>query len=65
MKETEPDLGLLEELVEELIKKNPDEKIIKNQMAKAGLKITSDPIDRINEVLTALHFAESKKVISE
>lgn len=65
MSSSEPRLEDLESLVEELIKKDPNDEWINRQMQRAGLKVTNDPIERINQVLTALHFAETKKVIKE
>lgn len=54
-------LILLENLVEELIKPTPEEKKVKEYMKQTGLEYTADPIDRLNMVLKALHFVETKE----
>ncbi|MCC6277148.1 MAG: hypothetical protein IT289_04445 [Oligoflexia bacterium] len=45
----------LEALVEELLKENPVETRIAEQMQQLQLDYTSDPVERINRVLAALH----------
>ena len=59
-------LRILETLVEELIKDDPREKVIKSCMHAAGLKDCKDPIQRINNVLAALEFeaaAQTKEFV--
>lgn len=58
-------LQVLETLVEELLKDQPQEKIVKSCMTAAGLTDPKDPIDRINQVLMALDFEEHEKEFSE
>lgn len=58
-------LKILETLVEELLKDSPQESVVQECMAKAGIPDTKDPIDRINQVLMALHFEESDKEFKE
>ena len=60
---TSDKLSILETLVEELLKKAPEEKVVRSCMNKAGIPDTKDPIDRINKVLLALHFEEKDKEI--
>lgn len=57
-------LHLLEELVDELLKESPKEEIVRSRMNAVGIPDTKDPIDRINKVLTALHFEEKDKEIT-
>ncbi len=54
-------LKVLETLVDELLKAQPEEKIVKKCMTAAGIEDSQDPIDRINKVLLALHFEEKDK----
>ncbi len=58
-------LQLLEVLVDELMKDEPSETVVSKCMNAVGLKDNKDPIDRINQVLKALHFEEPKKDIKE
>lgn len=58
---TTEQLKVLEALVEELIKDQPEEKIVRERMSAAGIEYSRDPIDRINKVLMALHFEQSDK----
>jgi hypothetical protein len=58
-------LRLLEELVEELLKDDPKEAVVEKCMNRAGIPDSKDPIDRINKVLTALHFEENEKAFTE
>ncbi len=44
----------LENLVDELVKQEPQEERIKTYMRQAGLGYISDPIERLNTVLQAL-----------
>lgn len=45
----------MEALVEELMKNDPCEDSIREFMGKVGLSYTSDPIERMSQVLIALH----------
>lgn len=45
----------LESLVEELLKDNPIEERIQKKMIDLKIQYTSDPIERINRVLAAMH----------
>ena len=45
----------LEALVEELLKDVPAEQTIETRMKALGIAYTSDPVERINRVLEALH----------
>jgi len=58
-------LRILENLVEELLKDDPEELRVQSYMQQAGIQDTQDPIDRINKVLRALHFEEPEKEIQE
>jgi hypothetical protein len=58
-------LGILETLVEELLKESPQESVVTQCMAAAGIPDSKDPIDRINKVLLALNFEEKQKEFSE
>jgi hypothetical protein len=58
-------LRILEVLVEELLKEEPEEGLVQKCMTQAGIPDSKDPIDRINKVLMALHFEESGKEILE
>ncbi|MCB0364007.1 MAG: hypothetical protein H6624_13320 [Bdellovibrionaceae bacterium] len=51
-------IGRLESLVEEMLKSVPCEKTVKAMMQESGIEYSSDPIERINLVLKALHFEE-------
>lgn len=52
----EEKIVLLESLVEELMKEQPNEHLIQDIMAQTGLHYSKDPITRINSVLQALEF---------
>lgn len=54
-------LEILETLVDELLKEQPEEKVVSRCMKTAGIPDSQDPIDRINKVLLALHFEEKDK----
>lgn len=58
-------LRVLELLVEELLKDEPEEALVQECMTNAGIPDNKDPIDRINKVLMALHFEEHKKDFKE
>lgn len=58
-------LQLLETLVDELMKDEPSESVVSKCMSAVGLVDNKDPIDRINQVLKALHFEEPKKEFKE
>lgn len=60
-------LEVLENLVEELMKSEPREDLVKQYMRETGIKYSVDPIERLNLVLRALHFDEtdSKKETAE
>lgn len=58
-------LQLLEVLVDELMKDEPSETVVTKCMTAVGLTDNKDPIDRINQVLKALHFEEPKKDLKE
>lgn len=45
----------LESLVDDLLKSEPCEESIEKKMENLDIKYTSDPIERINRVLAALH----------
>lgn len=50
----------LEALVEEMLKPNPCDKTVKTMMKDHGISYSTDPIERINLVLRALHFSEDE-----
>ena len=52
-------LDHLEELVDELIKDKPQEQIVKIHMKAAGLVYSADPLDCMNQVLTAIESART------
>jgi hypothetical protein len=52
-------LTCLEDLVDELVKDNPQETRIRTCMNAAGLPYTTDPVERMNCVLNALEGARS------
>ena len=54
-------LELIERLTDELMKRNPEENLIKEYMMDIGIPFTSDPIKRINLVLEQLNFHENHK----
>jgi len=45
----------LDVLVEELSKKRPDETLIRRKMYKLGIGYCTDPVERLNRVLLAIH----------
>jgi hypothetical protein len=45
----------LESLVEELLKDSPTEGEVEKKMQELSIPYTSDPVERINRVLEALH----------
>ena len=45
----------LEALVEELLRETPAETTIEKQMKDLEIPYTTDPVDRINRVLEAMH----------
>ena len=51
-------LEVLEHLVDELMKDQPEDKLIKQYMKQTGIKYSEDPVERLNLVLKALHFTE-------
>ena len=52
-------LDHLEELAEELIKKNPEETVVRAHMKAAGLRYTENAIDRLTVVLESLDKART------
>lgn len=58
-------LRILEILVDELMKDDPTESVVTKCMSAVGLKDPQDPIQRINQVLMALHFEDPKKEFKE
>jgi hypothetical protein len=56
---TEKYVEQLESLVEELLKDSPEEQKVKAKMQNLGIDYTTDPVERINRVLQALHPDES------
>lgn len=59
MGQEERNVEKLEDLVEELLKANPEEEVLKQKMKNSGIPYSTDPIERINLVLRALHFDEN------
>lgn len=55
------DIAILEVLAEELMKKQPDENLVKSYMEEAEMDYEKDPIKRINMVLRALHFSPEEE----
>ncbi|MDZ4677386.1 MAG: hypothetical protein SGI74_07730 [Oligoflexia bacterium] len=53
--EVDARVSQLEALVEELLKENPIEERIEKKMKELDISYTSDPVERINRVLAALH----------
>lgn len=51
-------IASLEVLVDELLKDSPQEDIVRKQMERVGLQYQTDPVERLNKVLQALHFRE-------
>jgi hypothetical protein len=56
---------ILELLVDELVKDQPREEVIQEQMEMMGMTYTTDPVDRLNNVLQALQFREPLKSFKE
>lgn len=54
-------LVILENLVDELMKEEPEEQVVKKYMKQTGIQYSDDPVERLNLVLKALHFEEPKK----
>ena len=54
-------LEVLENLVDELMKEHPEDKLVKQYMKQTGIKYSEDPIERLNLVLQALHFTDSNE----
>lgn len=54
-------LEVLENLVDELMKERPEDKLVKQYMKQTGIKYSDDPIERLNLVLQALHFSEPEE----
>lgn len=54
-------LNILEKLVDELTKDDPNESVVVDCMKQAGIPDTRNPIDRINQVLLALNTAQIDK----
>lgn len=48
-------LSELDHLVDELMKDQPDEKLIRQLMLKVGVPYSKDPIERVNRVLMKMH----------
>ncbi len=57
-------LRQLDDLVLELGKKYPDEKIIEKGMGRLGLSYCSDPVEQISRILSALHPVKEEKNLS-
>ena len=58
---TNESIETYENLVEELLKDQPEEKRVETYMKKVGLDYTQDPLKRINQVLMALHDEKNRK----
>jgi hypothetical protein len=50
----------LEDLVEELIKDNPQDSLVRAYMQAAGLKYTADPVERMKLVFSELEKQRGK-----
>lgn len=48
-------LGELDLLVDELMKDQPDEKLVRQLMLRVGVPYSKDPIERVNRVLLKMH----------
>ena len=48
-------LAELDLLVDELMKDQPDEKLVRQLMLKVGVPYSKDPIERVNRVLLKMH----------
>jgi hypothetical protein len=57
-------LNHLDILVIELSKSKPNEKVIKKAMVQLGISYSNDPIDRISQIVLALHPSPSKEIPS-
>ena len=55
-------IDVLEKLVDELLKDEPAQAVLKEGMAQVGLEYTDDPVERINRILLKMH--ESNKSMS-
>lgn len=53
-------LDHLEDLIDELIKDSPEETLVRLHMKAAGIRYSSDPVDRLSTVLTALQEARDQ-----
>lgn len=58
-------IQILETLVDELMKDQPTDAVVSECMKAIGLKDSKDPIDRINQVLKALHFSKTGEDFKE
>ena len=61
-------IDILENLVDELMKDQPEEQKLKDGMKAVGIEYSDDPVERINRVLRKMHesnqflkFVEDKK----
>lgn len=55
-------LEVLENLVDELMKDQPEEQVVKKYMRQTGIRYSDDPVERLNLVLKALHFVEPNEL---
>lgn len=58
-------LNALEELVNELMKNAPEERLVQSYMKEAGLKDPGDQVARIQLVLKTLEFEKPKAEFEE
>lgn len=56
---------LLEQLVTELIKEEPQQSFVQERMERVGLRYTEDLVTCMNSVLMALQFEEPRKEIQD
>ena len=56
---------LLEQLVTELIKEEPQQSLVQERMERVGLRYTEDLVTCMNSVLMALQFEEPRKEIQD
>ncbi len=54
-------LNTAELLIDELIKDQPDQKLVKNLMSKIGMKYSANGIDQMSQILTFLSDFKAKK----
>lgn len=54
-------LDHLEDLIDELIKDNPEENLVRLHMKAIGIRYTSDPVSRMSLVLEALEVARETR----